>query len=239
MEPQHLIRTIQRRWRPVVFLAVVGAALGAASAAVAEDAGPAPVPTTYYDACHRLLVDSAIPNNVEQWDVRNLAQLAQRLTQGEIPVEVAASVGAPVVDVASQVRVAVRNDVQSVSVCTVGATPAEAEQLADEYARQLLVFLDAEAREFHQERLTRAAEQVSNGRTCVRDAEAEMSHYAEFDYLIGAVHYIAPGWDIDNPKHLSRWSQSDVTEVWQHYWDTYTACVRSGRFDVIRCTTNR
>ncbi len=183
MEPQHLIRTIQRRWRPVVFLAVVGAALGAASAAVAEDAGPAPVPTTYYDACHRLLVDSAIPNNVEQWDVRNLAQLAQRLTQGEIPVEVAASVGAPVVDVASQVRVAVRNDVQSVSVCTVGATPVEAEQLADEYARQLLVFLDAEAREFHQERLTRAAEQVSNGRTCVRDAEAEIDAVLGIDPL--------------------------------------------------------
>lgn len=59
----------------------------------------------------------------------------------------------------------------------------------------------------------------------------QLSGMAEFDYLIGAVHYIAPGWDIDNPKHLSRWSQSDVTEVWQHYWDTYTACVRSGRFD--------
>ena len=66
-------------------------------------------------------------------------------------------------DVASQVRVAVRNDVQSLSVCTVGATPAEAEQLADEYAGQLLVFLDDEAREFHEERLTRAAERVRSG----------------------------------------------------------------------------
>jgi histidinol-phosphatase (PHP family) len=59
----------------------------------------------------------------------------------------------------------------------------------------------------------------------------KLAGMAEFDYLIGAVHYISPEWDIDNPKHLSRWSQSDVTDVWQRYWDACTACVRSQLFD--------
>lgn len=59
----------------------------------------------------------------------------------------------------------------------------------------------------------------------------KLAGMADFDYLIGAVHYISPEWDIDNPKHLSRWSQSDVSDVWQQYWDAYTACVRSEMFD--------
>jgi histidinol-phosphatase (PHP family) len=59
----------------------------------------------------------------------------------------------------------------------------------------------------------------------------KLSGMAEWDFLIGAVHYIAPGWDFDNPKHLSRWSESDVATIWEEYWKTYTACVASGHFD--------
>ena len=99
MEPQQLFRVIRRRWRLIVVLAVVGAGLGIASASVGEDAGPLPVPVTRYEACHVLLVDTAIPSNVEQWDVRNLAQLAERLTQGEIPSDVARSTGTTSSDV--------------------------------------------------------------------------------------------------------------------------------------------
>lgn len=175
MEPQHLIRTVRRRWRPVILLTVLGAALGAASAAVAEDAGPAPVPVVYYDACHSLLVDTAIPNNVETWDVRNLAQLAQRLTQGDVPEQVASVVDVPVGELTSRVRVAVRNDIQSLSVCTVAATPAEAELHADEFASQLLVFLNGEADKFHDERMTRAGEQVANAQSCYDEAEEEIA----------------------------------------------------------------
>ena len=35
---------------------------------------------------------------------------------------------------------------------------------------------------------------------------------AEWDYLIGSVHYITPGWDVDNPKHLKRWKEQPVEE---------------------------
>ena len=55
---------------------------------------------------------------------------------------------------------------------------------------------------------------------------------APWDYLIGSVHYIAPGWDVDNPRHLSRWRDSGaVEEIWGLYWKLYEKCVRSGFFD--------
>ena len=62
----------------------------------------------------------------------------------------------------------------------------------------------------------------------------ELAAMADFDYLIGSVHYIAPGWDIDNPKWIGRWQESaDVEEIWQSYWEIYTRCVSSGRFDIL------
>jgi histidinol-phosphatase (PHP family) len=55
---------------------------------------------------------------------------------------------------------------------------------------------------------------------------------APWDYLIGSVHYIAPGWDVDNPKHLSRWKESGaVEEIWALYWHLYEKCIRSRHFD--------
>jgi histidinol-phosphatase (PHP family) len=41
----------------------------------------------------------------------------------------------------------------------------------------------------------------------------ELATKAPFDYLIGSVHYIAPGWDVDNPKHLSRFTEHGVEEI--------------------------
>jgi histidinol-phosphatase (PHP family) len=60
----------------------------------------------------------------------------------------------------------------------------------------------------------------------------DMAAMADFDYLIGSVHYLAPGWDLDNPKHLSRWRESGaVEEIWERYWVLYEAMVRSRLFD--------
>lgn len=60
----------------------------------------------------------------------------------------------------------------------------------------------------------------------------ETAAMAPWDYLIGSVHYIAPGWDMDNPKHLSRWkTEADVEEIWGAYWKIYERCVRSRMFD--------
>ena len=175
MEPQQLLRTVRRRWRLIVSFAVIGAGLGVASVSVGEDAGPLPIPVSRYDACHVLLVDTAIPANVEQWDVRNLAQLAERLTQGEIPDAVARVTGRPTSDVVPKVRVLVRNDVQSLEICTVGESPGAAEQLADEFATQLLTFLNDEAAEFQEERLANARARSDDADECKSSVEREIA----------------------------------------------------------------
>lgn len=56
---------------------------------------------------------------------------------------------------------------------------------------------------------------------------------ADWDYLIGAVHYITPDWDVDNPKHLKRWTEQPVEEIWQAYFDTYTKMIESCLFDFL------
>lgn len=69
----------------------------------------------------------------------------------------------------------------------------------------------------------------------LEDQHAWIEHtqdLAPWDYLIGSVHYIAPGWDVDNPRHLSRWRDSGaVEEIWALYWKLYEKCVRSRFFD--------
>jgi len=56
---------------------------------------------------------------------------------------------------------------------------------------------------------------------------------ADWDYLIGSVHYVTPEWDIDNPKHLKRWKEQPVEEIWQSYFDAYTRMIESCLFDFL------
>ena len=61
----------------------------------------------------------------------------------------------------------------------------------------------------------------------------ELADLVEWDYLIGSVHYIAPGWDVDNPKYISRFREMPVEEIWEMYWREYERCIRSGLFDFV------
>ena len=61
----------------------------------------------------------------------------------------------------------------------------------------------------------------------------ELAQKAEFDYLIGAVHYITPDWDVDNPLKLDRWKQQPVEEVWTRYFKAITQAAQSGLFDFL------
>jgi histidinol-phosphatase (PHP family) len=61
----------------------------------------------------------------------------------------------------------------------------------------------------------------------------DLTGQADWDYLIGAVHYVAPGWDIDNPKHLKRWTEQPVEEIWEAYFAAYTKMVESCLFDFL------
>ncbi len=61
----------------------------------------------------------------------------------------------------------------------------------------------------------------------------ELAARAEWDYLIGSVHYITPDWDVDNPKHLKRWNEQPVEQVWQLYFEAYTKMAQSCLFDFL------
>jgi histidinol-phosphatase (PHP family) len=56
---------------------------------------------------------------------------------------------------------------------------------------------------------------------------------AGWDYLIGSVHYVTPDWDIDNPKHLKRWKEQPVDEIWRSYFAAYTKMIQSCLFDFL------
>jgi len=60
-----------------------------------------------------------------------------------------------------------------------------------------------------------------------------LSKQADWDYLIGSVHYVTPDWDIDNPKHLKRWDEQPVEEIWEAYFEAYTKMARSCLFDFL------
>ncbi|HEY5892350.1 MAG TPA: histidinol-phosphatase HisJ family protein [Chthoniobacterales bacterium] len=61
----------------------------------------------------------------------------------------------------------------------------------------------------------------------------DLASRASWDYLIGSVHYIAPGWDVDNPKWIGRFSEWPVAEIWKLYFDAYEKCIASGLFDFV------
>lgn len=61
----------------------------------------------------------------------------------------------------------------------------------------------------------------------------KLSDLAPWDYLIGAVHYLGPGWDVDNPKWIGRFDELPVAEIWARYFSEYERCVRSGLFDFV------
>ena len=61
----------------------------------------------------------------------------------------------------------------------------------------------------------------------------ELAGKAPWDYLIGSVHYIAPGWDVDNPKYIARFDEHSAEAVWDLYWKNYLRCIESGLFDFV------
>ena len=61
----------------------------------------------------------------------------------------------------------------------------------------------------------------------------QLAALAPWDYLIGSVHYLAPGWDFDNPKWIGRFSEMPVEDIWHLYWSAYERCISSGLFDFV------
>jgi histidinol-phosphatase (PHP family) len=60
-----------------------------------------------------------------------------------------------------------------------------------------------------------------------------LAKQADWDYLIGSVHYVTPEWDIDNPRHLKRWQEQPVDDIWRAYFAAYTRMIQSCLFDFL------
>ncbi len=60
----------------------------------------------------------------------------------------------------------------------------------------------------------------------------ELAGMADWDYLIGSVHYLPGGWEVDHPKYIAR-HRGDADQIWRDYWALYERCIRSGLFDFV------
>jgi histidinol-phosphatase (PHP family) len=59
----------------------------------------------------------------------------------------------------------------------------------------------------------------------------KLAGMADWDFLIGSVHYLPSGWAVDDPQYISRFRGGNIEEIWANYWRTYESAIRSGLFD--------
>jgi histidinol-phosphatase (PHP family) len=68
---------------------------------------------------------------------------------------------------------------------------------------------------------------------------AETVKRADFDYVIGSVHYIGD-WPMDNQAHVKEYEKRDITDVWRDYFGLVTKLAETriydilGHFDVVK-----
>lgn len=61
---------------------------------------------------------------------------------------------------------------------------------------------------------------------------AHLRSLYDWDYLIGSVHYLAPGWAFDDPALAGLFHTGTSEEDWRLYWRHYEAMASSGLFDI-------
>ncbi len=60
----------------------------------------------------------------------------------------------------------------------------------------------------------------------------ETASLAEWDYLIGSVHYIQDGLAVDDPKYMNHFKTApDIEQMWKMYWRLYEKMVRTRQYD--------
>jgi histidinol-phosphatase (PHP family) len=60
----------------------------------------------------------------------------------------------------------------------------------------------------------------------------KLATMAPWDFLIGSVHYLPEGWEVDQPKYVGR-HVGAAEQIWTSYWKEYEQCIRSGLFDFV------
>ncbi len=175
MEFLRFFRVLRRRWRLIAALSVLGVVAGYVSATVAEEADPLPVEITRYSATHTLVVDENLPQEVRTLDIRNLAQVAQRVTHGDVPATVALLLGRDEADVATRLHVLVDSNAQVMEITAVAETADGAVELSDELADELIRFLEREASELFAAEVTALESRLATAEQDLTDVRAELA----------------------------------------------------------------
>lgn len=148
---RHYVGAFRRRWFLVAVPLLLGAMLGWFTAPQPESSkGGKATPTTvapspYYKATHVLIQDNQTGSdgNSSSQPV-NLAQTAYLVSTGEIPARVAQALGLSPDDVESRLVAVPRSEVSSIEIQAVGDDPAQAVQIADTAAADLLATLKSQ-----------------------------------------------------------------------------------------------
>ena len=180
-DPLGPARNVARRWRMLVVFLTVGTVLGWLSGVVATEADTAPVAVDRYQAKHVLVLDSNIPDTQAILGVRNLSALAKRVTIGDVPNAVADSLGISVTEAATQIRVLIRSDSESLDLVAIGSTPVQAEAIADAYATELISYLQAEADQFAAEAIASAQSRLSEAEANLAATRSELARVVPFE----------------------------------------------------------
>jgi Mrp family chromosome partitioning ATPase len=168
-DSHHYLRLVRRRWKLLAVVAAIGAIAGYGSTVLsAEEDVPT---TTYWSAKHVLVV--ALDGSSGRFP--NLAQLALRVTGGEVPDAVAAELGGDPEELASHIRTMTLADVSAIEISAVDADPDRAAELADTFAGALLEFVSAEEVAAYDRDLAAAATDVQAAKEALDGYEAEVA----------------------------------------------------------------
>ena len=148
---RHYVGAFRRRWFLVAVPVLLGAMLGwftapgPASTKPDRQAPTTVAPSPFYKATHVLIQDSQSGSDSSSSPSVNLAQTAYLVSTGEIPARVAQALGLSADDVESRLVAVPRSEVSSIEIQAVGEDPAQAVQIADAAAADLLATLKTQA----------------------------------------------------------------------------------------------
>lgn len=148
MDPITYIRILRGRWKVVALTCFIGVVAGGITSPLAGDA-PA---TGGFSATHVLRVDDEADAEAEAEGSRSQAfehvgLIAYLATTGEVPARAAAALDTDVASLTTRVRVNGDPELGTLSITALDPVAARAVEIADTFARELLVVLEARAQE--------------------------------------------------------------------------------------------
>ncbi len=158
-------RVLRRHWRLIVAVTVVGAALGAASTLLDRETSTNKV---FYSATHTLVFDN---QGDGQRRYTNPNQIAILATTGDVPDEVAKTLGTTASGRELAIRVTTTNrpESQTLDITAIDADAKRAVLLSDTFATQLITTLNEKEQQEFTTNLNSLAERVTEAQQA-RDA---------------------------------------------------------------------